>query len=212
MAYDKYRKSRDMMIGQKYGNLTVLKYAGVKIVEYHMMECICECGNIKIVNVNKLRDSKTTSCGCARRTEASKKPRLYSIWHSAKQRCTNPNNSQASDYIGRGIKMCDEWINSFEQFANDVGDPPSDTHTLDRIDNNGNYEPGNTRWATRFEQNRNKRTNKKININGASVCIAEAANMLNVHCEFLYLLYNRAGYRAGDIANIDTLQKYTKKL
>src|SRR5262245_10496757 len=81
----------------------------------------------------------------------------YQAWNSAKQRCTNPNDGSYSRYGGRGIRMCDEWVNSFEAFYNYIGPRPSSNHSLDRYPNNdGNYEPGNCRWATKSEQAKNR--------------------------------------------------------
>lgn len=101
------------------------------------------------------------------------RPRTYSIWANIKSRCFNPNFPRYSDYGGRGITICDEWRDSYETFYKDVGEPPSSKHTLDRINNDGNYEPSNVRWATVIEQNQNSRRAVQVEINGTTKCISE---------------------------------------
>jgi hypothetical protein len=86
--------------------------------------------------------------------------RLYKVWQSMKTRCTNPRSRVYDRYGGRGITICEQWLASFENFYADMGDPPTSKHTIDRVNNNGNYEPTNCRWATYTEQNRNRRKPK----------------------------------------------------
>lgn len=88
----------------------------------------------------------------------------YQAWHNAKNRTTNPNVPVWPNYGGRGITMCDEWLNSFEAFFEHIGPKPGPGYSLDRIDNDGNYEPGNVRWATRTDQNRNQRPRQKESV------------------------------------------------
>jgi hypothetical protein len=97
----------------------------------------------------------------------------YNVWHNMKKRCLNPEYQSFSNYGGRGIKVCDRWIESFENFFNDMGEKPSQGHSIDRVDNDGNYEPENCRWATRKEQARNRRSNVFVVQNGKAKVLSE---------------------------------------
>ena len=107
--------------------------------------------------------------------------RAYRAWEGAKARCYNRNHPNYEQYGGRGIKVCDEWRDSFPAFLRDMGEPPSPKYTLDRFpDNNGDYRPGNCRWATKKEQGQNRRTNRLIEFNGETLCAAERARRYNM--------------------------------
>ncbi len=150
--------------------------------------CRCSCGNTKAVSRFKLQDGTTKSCGCLRR-EVTSKTRLthggstrpeYQILHKAKSRCHNPNNSRFPLYGGRGIKVCERWRNSFESFLQDMGPRPSPKHSIDRINNDGNYEPGNCRWATQPQQLRNTSRNVWIEHNGKILVLKDYAEEIGI--------------------------------
>lgn len=131
--------------------------------------CRCKCGVERSIPVQSLKSGHTTQCGCRKpemnrslRTthgDASNSNRApeYRSWAHMKDRCYNPNDKRYEDYGGRGITVCDKWRNNYEAFAQDMGRKPSPRHSIDRIDNDGNYEPGNCRWATPAEQRINQR-------------------------------------------------------
>lgn len=154
--------------GNVYGRLAVQGLFEPETAGKHKLwVCRCECGQITIVAGGQLRSGKTRSCGCLNMDSLRSRKRhgkatgghhrVYRIWNAMRQRCHNPNQPHYVRYGGRGIRVCDEWRKSFDVFYAHMGDPPSPDHTLDRIDNDRGYEPGNCRWATRSEQQRNKR-------------------------------------------------------
>lgn len=97
----------------------------------------------------------------------------YNVWNNMKGRCTRPNHPEWPRYGGRGIKVCDRWLESFANFFADMGERPSPAHSIDRIDNDGNYEPGNCRWATGDVQNRNNRRTRLLTLNGVTKCMKD---------------------------------------
>jgi len=151
---------------QRFGSLLVLGAAeGQRIHGSLAWLCRCDCGTEKVLASNALRTSHTQSCGCGmhagthgQSSRQGKPTPEYMAWEAMKQRCLNPRHKAFPRYGGRGITVCPEWIDSFEAFFAHVGPRPGPEYSLDRYpDNNGNYEPGNVRWTTWEEQNRNQR-------------------------------------------------------
>lgn len=140
-------------------------------------DCRCVCGKESAVRTTELKNGRSTGCGCRRsekmssikRTHGLSTTRVYNIWATIKQRCGKARNHK--DYYGRGISMDPRWAKDFAEFYKDVGDPPSDKHSLDRKDNEGNYEPGNVRWATQTTQGRNRRNTLYATIDGVTKSI-----------------------------------------
>jgi len=150
--------------GQRFGRLTVVSRLPNSKDRRTRWKCVCDCGNQTIARGEALKCAHTRSCGCLHRRshgEASKRNRKptveYAAWSGMIRRCTNKNDQRWHCYGGRGIKVCDRWRNSYSNFLSDVGRRPSDRHSLDRINVDGDYEPGNVRWATSKEQHHNRR-------------------------------------------------------
>jgi len=152
------------LTGQEFGRLTVVSRADSDCLGNSRWNCNCCCGEKTVVLGSSLKGGKTTSCGCLKKESVLTqnlthgRPDGYGSWRGIKARCFNKNCKDYKYYGGRGITMYEPWINDFAAFYKHIGAKPSNKHTVDRIDNNGNYEPGNVRWATMATQNRNKRT------------------------------------------------------
>lgn len=173
------------LTGQRFGRLIVIKNEAID--ESRKCLCLCDCGNEKVINRYSLLNGDTRSCGCLHR-EIFKKittkhgqsnTKIYNIYNKMINRCNNPKDKKYSIYGGRGITVCDEWLNSFEAFfewAIKNGFKENTTQkecSLDRIDVNGNYEPDNCRWATAKQQANNKRNNHFLTYQGETHTICE---------------------------------------
>lgn len=179
------------LTGKVFGRLTVTGHAGrIGPSRSHKWHCKCQCGGVATVDGAHLRAGQSRSCGCLQRerakangarstTHGQSASSLYAIWDSMHQRCKNPNRRDFENYGGRGIKVCERWA-TFAAFAADMGDRPAG-HSIDRIDPNGDYEPGNCRWASRTQQGRNTTSNRRIEWQGQSLCLSEWAEQLKVN-------------------------------
>lgn len=165
------------MTGIRFGSWVVLdntRYGGRKV------KCQCDCGNEGYVFVTNLNRGLSTSCGCVM-SRAFANTKIYSVWSSMKSRCHNPNHHAYQHYGGRGITVCDDWndVDSFGQWA--LANGYEEGLSLDRIDNSGNYEPSNCRWATDKEQHRNQRNNRVLDHNGESKPVSVWAEELGIN-------------------------------
>lgn len=160
--------------GQRFGRLTSVRWAGESREGAALWECACDCGGHKVVRAAHLRQGATQSCGCLQKERASAAStrhggngtKLYRLWRNVKNRCNNESGQDYARYGGRGITMYPAWQDDFVAFATAVGEPPADDWTLERVDNDKGYEPGNVRWATRKEQARNTSRSLRIEYRG----------------------------------------------
>lgn len=177
--------------GKKFNRLTALRFHGINNQRLATFVCVCECGNEGVYVGRSLRNGNTKSCGCLQREVLDARSRKhgmsprgsvaseYSIWIGIKNRC-HPEHGHPR-YGLRGISVCAEWRESFEAFYADMGPRPSKRHSIDRIDNDGNYEPGNCRWATKQQQGRNTSVSRPI-LRGDGLVfptLADAAESVN---------------------------------
>lgn len=173
--------------GQKFYRLTAIKYLGNRKWLFQ-----CDCGRQTTVVASQVKNGNTMSCGCLHAellrhrtivrntTHGKSKTSEYRTWAGIIARCLNPNDKNYKDYGGRGIKVCDRWLNSFENFLADMGSRPTIKHSVDRIDVNGDYCPENCRWATPKEQCNNKRTNIRVAYNGKIQTLMEWCDELGM--------------------------------
>ncbi len=179
--------------GQKFGKLTVLSFAGItfssrgrKVAHWR---CLCSCGRERVANTPNLTRGDVVSCGCAKRgvkphsdirgTSGKPSPE-YRTWSRMFARCYNPKTSSHANYGGRGITVCERW-KDFATFLADMGPRPTPLHQIDRFPNNdGNYEPGNCRWATKSQQMRNTRMTIFLTHNGETLCLSEWAERIGI--------------------------------
>ncbi|WP_144467655.1 hypothetical protein [Bacillus toyonensis] len=171
------------VVGKKFGKLTAIKEFKGGHSKPRTILCRCECGNEKVVCKSSLILRKTQSCGCLRKYNSVKHnlryTRIYTIWASMVQRCTDENASNYNRYGGRGISVCNRW-KEFLNFYEDMKDSYSDSLSIDRIDNNLGYSKENCRWATPQEQALNRRSNRLVEINGEKLPITKACEILGI--------------------------------
>jgi hypothetical protein len=156
--------------------------------------CKCDCGQYTVVRTQNLISGNTVSCGC-RRAEANRDTRTthgmrqsleYAVWHKMLDRCRRPKHPYYDRYGGRGIKVCERWVR-FENFYADMGPRPSPKHSLDRVDNDGDYEPENCRWATQKQQVRNRSNTRKLVFRGQTRSMGAWAEMVGIDYRLLWI-------------------------
>lgn len=181
---------------RKFNRLTVIR--DCEKTGYWL--CQCECGNIKEIRGSHLSAGLIQSCGCFRNEQSSVRTHIlhkantktglsgsptYNTWCGMKSRCSNPNTKHFAEYGGRGIKVCDRWLESFENFLADMGECPKGL-TIERINNNGSYEKSNCRWATRKEQQNNTRQNQNITYYGMTKTATEWGEFLGIKAKIIH--------------------------
>jgi hypothetical protein len=180
----------------EFGRLVVVSYAGSKGGRAYW-NCSCSCGNSTSVAAGHLIGGRIRSCGCLKHDEQIARNTkhgmansvTYRTWANMIQRCTNQNNKDFKDYGARGITVCDKWA-AFDAFLEDMGERPEGA-TIDREDNNGNYDPSNCRWATLETQSKNKRTTRRIEFSGVTKTLSEWAESLGMKSSSLHYRLNK---------------------
>lgn len=176
------------LTGQKFNRLTIIRLKHFNKKGNSVWHCLCECGKTTDVCVGGLTTNHTKSCGCLQKekvrgmntTHGMSRTKEYKTWIKIKQRCYNPNNNRYYDYGGRGIKVCNRWLNSFVNFYKDMGLRPDDCDGIDRIDNNSGYKPSNCKWATTSDNNQHKRNSFTMLYNGKIYNCAQLSKKLNI--------------------------------
>lgn len=209
------------LVGQRFGRLLVKRQAGLHKSYKVLWECICDCGNTKIVISTLLVKGSTRSCGCLFKealmsrntkhghgTPGAKTPEFIT-WMNIKQRCTNPKNSHYKWYGGKGIRVCERW-DSFDNFLSDMGLRPSSMHSIERLNNDRDYEPSNCVWGTRDQQARNKSTSRFIEYNGERLILADWARRFGCRDSQILYFLNR-GKGMAEIEQHIKSRKYAKK-
>jgi hypothetical protein len=190
------------LTGQRFERLVVVSFAGRNGRNLIVWNCLCDCGNTALATSANLRNTtlrnRKRSCGCLAIdvtrersiTHGSRHTPEYRSWRAMKDRCLRPGATGYDRYGGRGITICERWLNSFQNFLADMGPQPEGDYSLDRHpDNNGHYEPGNCRWATGVEQSNNRRKAKPrllIEFNGESLTPGEWAKRLGIQVGTIY--------------------------
>ncbi len=165
-----------------FGRLHVIGRDGSDSNGNAFWKCVCSCGVVRSFRGDRLKSGKTKSCGCLSLESKSSIP-LYirQVFSGMMQRCYNPKSKAFPRYGGRGIVVCDEWIGKCELFFKYIGDRPTDLHSIDRVENDGNYEPGNVKWSTREEQQNNRSLNVRYFFDGKNLTLPQWAREVGIN-------------------------------
>lgn len=175
-------------VGCTFGNLEVLSITGQDDDSRKIAACYCHrCGRVRNIRLDHVVRGLIKACGCLCNHKVRPRPKCGQsnsherrAWRHLISRCRNTRDRMYPNYGGRGINVCQRWLNSFEAFLEDMGPRPSPGHSIDRIDNDGNYEPGNCRWTTRVEQARNKTSTRYITAGEATRSLAEWSELTGI--------------------------------
>lgn len=220
------------LVGQRYGRLTVIRLDEKNDTKRVKWLCKCDCGNEKIVQQTHLRSGATTSCGCYHKEKAKESNKTHNLthtslhnrWKAIKQRCFNPNNAGYKNYGGRGVKLCSEWL-EFEAFYKwCIENGYKEEYQIDRIENDGNYEPNNVRFIPVKSNNRNRRTTAFVYVKDDKIALGDLEEIFEKYSikipssrfknktVSLRVLYNNALKNFGkvDLKSILTQETYMK--
>jgi hypothetical protein len=174
-------------VGSVFGRWTVVARNGSDKNGEKMFDCVCSCGSRGTIQSSSLRRGGSKGCkSCAEKGNSKGKTHglryhpLYVVWKSMNTRCSNKKAERYKNYGGRGITVCDRWLNSFPNFLKDMGDRPSKSYSIDRIDNDKGYSPENCRWATRLEQANNRSVSKLLRWDGVEMTVTQWARKLDM--------------------------------
>lgn len=205
----KDRKKIKDLTGKKFGMLTVIGLQDTDSRKTYWV-CQCDCGNIKVVRSDSLQSGAIRSCGCMKKAQEKinltkhhshkmSGTRIYHIWRGMKDRCYNVHSPSYYRWGGRGITICDEWKDNFSAFYSwAMENGYSENLTIDRIDNNGNYEPNNCRWATMEEQSRNRQSNVVIQIGNSKRTLKEWCEIFELEYGTILERYHNNGFESID--------------
>ena len=214
-------------MGKKAADLTGMRYERwtalyrINTTKPAMWMCQCECGIQRPVWDADLKRGSSKSCGCLRdefrienlTTHGGTGTKEYRTWLHIIQRCENRNINTYKNYGGRGITICDEWRTDFSAFLAHIGNAPSPKHSIDRIDNDGNYEPGNVRWATKKEQANNTSTVRIYDYQGDRLTISQAMSKSGIRMHIATINNRlRKGWSLEDAINTPVDKKYARNI
>lgn len=200
---------------QKFNRLTVIEYVGLDKNFKRLWKCKCDCGREIVVDTSSLTTGNTKSCGCYKNEmiktlnlkHGKSHIKLYYVWQEMKKRCLNPKSKSYKNYGKRGITVCNEWADNFETFAKwAIRNGYKEGLSIDRVNNNGNYEPNNCRWVTSKIQTRNTRRNRYIILKNEKILITDACNIIH---KPISTVYSRA--KRKNISFQDSFNYYLQK-
>lgn len=206
---ERSRSKRELLNGTRYTSLVIVAPVWHEQRGSWVAKCLCDCGKEVTVRYDELESGGTKSCGCYSRfvpTHGGTYSEEYKIWANMIYRCRTSTASNFQNYGGRGISVCERWVNSFEHFLADVGERPNKAATIDRINVNGDYEPTNCKWATPHEQAANRRNTCFVTYEGKEIALPVLCRMKNVDLELVRSRLKRGWVIDRAITPVNTKQ------